>query len=149
MSAGVQDASMLNVSQFLSYGQPAGFTITSNDICSYERAYGSSDSSSSESDSTTSSTNALPSSEKIPGFVWDQAHRITNKTNNHLWVKVTRTRVASRKGLSACMDFGESARRTPYVLSQPAAELIEDPMQAIQVLQETQSWAELGCICFF
>ena len=40
------------------------------------------------------------------------------------------------------MDFGESARRTPYVLSQPAAELIEDPMQAIQVLQETQSWAE-------
>ena len=53
---------MLNVPQFLSSGQSAGFTKSPSETCSPEPASGSSESSASGSDATASSVKALPHS---------------------------------------------------------------------------------------
>jgi len=62
ISAGVQEASMVSVPQFLPFDQSTGFTSSSSESCLAASASGSSESSSFGSDATASSTICLPCS---------------------------------------------------------------------------------------
>jgi len=62
ISAGMQEASMVSVPQFLPSDQSTGFTSSSSESCLPASTSGSSESSSFESDATASSTICLPCS---------------------------------------------------------------------------------------